>query len=127
GFGPAALAMTDLFTDGSVEPPYLADYPTAAGAVLIEKVDRVPESTRGLIMAIGDVLAKNQGYAMLEAQTPSERDLLWQGRKGAIGALGRIKPNYYLHDGVVPRSQIGRASCRERVEVSGGAVEVKKK
>jgi glycolate oxidase len=43
---------------------------------------------------------------MREAQSPAERDLLWQGRKGAIGALGRIKPNYYLHDGVVPRSRL---------------------
>ena len=43
---------------------------------------------------------------MREAQTAAERDLLWAGRKGAIGALGRIKPNYYLHDGVVPRSRL---------------------
>src|SRR5437764_13049174 len=43
---------------------------------------------------------------MREAQTPAERELLWAGRKGAIGALGRIKPNYYLHDGVVPRSRL---------------------
>jgi FAD/FMN-containing dehydrogenase len=43
---------------------------------------------------------------MREAQSPAERDLLWAGRKGAIGALGRIKPNYYLHDGVVPRSKL---------------------
>src|SRR5947199_296785 len=35
-----------------------------------------------------------------------EVELLWAGRKGAIGALGRIKPNYYLHDGVVPRSRL---------------------
>src|SRR5260370_8204636 len=56
--------------------------------------------------AVRSVLAQNQGYAMREAQSPAERDLLWAGRKGAIGALGRIKPNYYLHDGVVPRSRL---------------------
>src|SRR5437773_2348050 len=43
---------------------------------------------------------------MREAQTPAERELLWAGRKGAVGALGRIKPNYYLHAGVVPRSRL---------------------
>src|SRR5207245_1290627 len=56
--------------------------------------------------AIGKILTENHGYAMREAQTPAERELLWAGRKGAIGALGRIKPNYYLHDGVVPRSRL---------------------
>ena len=32
--------------------------------------------------------------------------MLWKGRKGAIGALGRIAPNYYILDGVVPRSKL---------------------
>jgi glycolate oxidase len=40
------------------------------------------------------------------AADAAERELLWAGRKGAIGALGRIKPNYYLHDGVVPRTRL---------------------
>src|SRR5256885_12216105 len=106
GIVPAALEMMDQVTVGAVEAHYRAGYPTDAGAVLLVEVDGIPESTRELIMAIRDVLAKNQGYAMREAQTPAERDLLWQGRKGAIGALGRIKPNYYLHDGVVPRSRL---------------------
>src|SRR5256885_3132232 len=104
GIVPAALEMMDQVTVGAVEAYYRAGYPTDAGAVLLVEVDGIAESTRELIVAIRDVLAKNQGYAMREAQTPASRDLLWQGRKGAIGALGRIKPNYYLHDGVVPRS-----------------------
>ncbi len=106
GIVPAALEMMDRVTVGAVEAHYRAGYPTDAGAVLLVEVDGIPESTRELTIAIRDVLAKNQGYAMREAQTAAERDLLWAGRKGAIGALGRIKPNYYLHDGVVPRSRL---------------------
>src|SRR6266480_3977961 len=82
GIVPAALEMMDQVTVGAVEAHYRAGYPTDAGAVLLVEVDGIPESTRELIMAIRDVLAKNQGYAMREAQTPAERDLLWQGRKG---------------------------------------------
>jgi glycolate oxidase len=106
GIVPAALEMMDRVTVGAVEAHYHAGYPTDAGAVLLAEVDGIPESTRELMAAVRDVLAKNQGYAMREAQSPAERDLLWQGRKGAIGALGRIRPNYYLHDGVVPRSRL---------------------
>ncbi len=106
GIVPAALEMMDRVTVGAVEAHYHAGYPTDAGAVLLVEVDGIPESTRELMAAIRTVLAENQGYAMREAQSPSERDLLWAGRKGAIGALGRIKPNYYLHDGVVPRSRL---------------------
>jgi len=106
GIVPAALEMMDRVTVGAVEAHYHAGYPTDAGAVLLAEVDGIAESTRELMAAIREVLAANQGYAMREAQSPAERDLLWQGRKGAIGALGRIKPNYYLHDGVVPRSRL---------------------
>jgi glycolate oxidase len=106
GIVPAALEMMDRVTVGAVEAHYHAGYPTDAGAVLLAEVDGIPEATRELMAAVREVLAANQGYAMREAQTQAERDLLWQGRKGAIGALGRIKPNYYLHDGVVPRSRL---------------------
>jgi len=74
--------------------------------VLLVEVDGIAESTRELMSAIRDELTSNHGYALREAKTPVERDLLWAGRKGAIGALGRIKPNYYLHDGVVPRTKL---------------------
>ena len=106
GIVPAALEMMDAVTVGAVEAHYHAGYPTDAGAVLLVEVDGIEESTRELMAAIRQVLGENHGFAMREAQTASERDLLWQGRKGAIGALGRIKPNYYLHDGVVPRSRL---------------------
>ena len=106
GIVPAALEMMDRVTVGAVEAHYHAGYPTDAGAVLLVEVDGIAESTLELMAAIRDILAANSGYAMREAQSPAERDLLWAGRKGAIGALGRIKPNYYLHDGVVPRTKL---------------------
>ncbi len=69
GIVPAALEMMDQVTVGAVEAHYRAGYPTDAGAVLLVEVDGIQESTRELTIAIRDVLAKNQGYAMREAQT----------------------------------------------------------
>jgi glycolate oxidase len=43
---------------------------------------------------------------MRRADTAVERDLLWKGRKMALAAMGRLAPNYYLHDTVVPRSRL---------------------
>jgi len=106
GIVPAALEMMDQVTVGAVEAHYHAGYPTDAGAVLLVEVDGISESTRELMAAIRQLLEANHGYALREAKDPVERDLLWAGRKGAIGALGRIKPNYYLHDGVVPRTKL---------------------
>jgi len=106
GIVPAALEMMDQVTVGAVEAHYHAGYPTDAGAVLLVEVDGIAESTHELMAAIRNQLTANNGYALREAKNSVERDLLWAGRKGAIGALGRIKPNYYLHDGVVPRSKL---------------------
>src|SRR5438045_9369575 len=35
-----------------------------------------------------------------------DRGRLWAARKGAASAMGRIAPNYYLHDAVVPRTRL---------------------
>jgi glycolate oxidase len=106
GIVPAALEMMDRVTVGAVEAHYKAGYPTDAGAVLLVEVDGLEEQNRELSEAIRKILTDNEATDLRVAADPAERELLWAGRKGAIGALGRIKPNYYLHDGVVPRTRL---------------------
>ncbi|HEY4865445.1 MAG TPA: FAD-linked oxidase C-terminal domain-containing protein [Candidatus Dormibacteraeota bacterium] len=106
GIVPAALEMMDQVTIGAVEAHYRAGYPTDAGAVLLVEVDGLQESCGELSDAIERILKENEATNLRIAEDPDERELLWAGRKGAIGALGRIKPNYYLHDGVVPRTRL---------------------
>jgi glycolate oxidase len=48
----------------------------------------------------------NGAIEVRSARDARERELLWKGRKGAIGSLGRLAPNYYILDGVVPRSKL---------------------
>jgi len=103
---PAALEMMDQVTIGAVEAAYRAGYPTDAGAVLLVDVDGLEEGCDELAGAIREILERNEAFNVRRAADAAERDLLWAGRKGAIGALGRIRPNYYLHDGVVPRTRL---------------------
>jgi glycolate oxidase len=106
GIVPAALEMMDHATVGAVEAHYRAGYPTDAGAVLLVEVDGLAESARELMDQVRRLLETNEAFSTRVAADAAERELLWAGRKGAIGALGRIKPNYYLHDGVVPRTRL---------------------
>jgi len=103
---PAALEMMDQVTIGAVEAHYKAGYPTYAGAVLLVEVDGIEDMTSELSEAVRKVLQANEAFSVRVAVDAAERELLWAGRKGAIGALGRIRPNYYLHDGVVPRTRL---------------------
>src|SRR6266567_1115319 len=97
GIVPAALEMMDQVTIGAVEAHYHAGYPVDAGAVLLVEVEGLRESCAELSAEVERILRQAEATGLREAQSPTERDLLWAGRKGAIGALGRIKPNYYLH------------------------------
>ena len=106
GIVPSALEMMDNVTIGAVEAHYRAGYPTDAGAVLLAEVDGLQESADELTAEIRKILEVHDAYGVRAAADAAERELLWAGRKGAIGALGRIKPNYYLHDGVVPRTRL---------------------
>jgi len=109
---PAALEMMDQLTIGAVEAHYRAGYPTDAGAVLLVEVDGIRESCRELSEAVQKILEQNEATGLRVAEDAAERELLWAGRKGAIGALGRIRTNYYLHDGVVPRTRIAEVLRR---------------
>jgi glycolate oxidase len=106
GIVPAALEMMDQVTIGAVEAHYRAGYPVDAGAVLLVEVDGLRETCAELAPEIERILRANEATDLRVAADAEERELLWAGRKGAIGALGRIRPNYYLHDGVVPRTRL---------------------
>ncbi len=125
GVVPAALEMMDQVTLGAVEAHYRAGYPTDAAAVLLIDIEGVAESTSELAETVQVSLRQNEARDLRLAADLAERELLWAGRKGAIGALGRIKPNYYLHDGVVPRTklpavlrEVGRIAADYRLPVA---------
>src|SRR5256885_10831821 len=40
------------------------------------------------------------------ARNEQERQALWKGRKGAFSAMGRLSPDFYVMDGVVPRTRL---------------------
>ncbi len=40
------------------------------------------------------------------ARDAAERELIWKTRKAAFAAMGRIAPNYYVQDSVIPRTRL---------------------
>jgi glycolate oxidase len=106
GIVPAAIEMMDQLITRAVEAIVHAGFPTEAAAVLIVEVDGLPgfvEDAVERVAAIG--LAHGAGSVRVAADE-TERALIWKGRKNAFGAIARIKPNYYLHDTVVPRRRL---------------------
>ncbi len=103
---PASLEMMDNLTIQAVEPAYHAGYPMDAGAVLLIESDGHPAEVAESVAEIETLCREAGASSMRSADTAAERDLLWKGRKMALAAMGRLAPNYYLHDTVVPRSKL---------------------
>lgn len=106
GIIPAALEMLDQICVEIVEAGLQAGYPPEAGALLLIEIDGLKESLDELNDNIVRICQENGAFDIKTAETEEARMKLWAGRKGVAGAFGRIAPNFYLHDGVVPRSKL---------------------
>jgi glycolate oxidase len=104
GVVPAALEMMDNLPIQAVEDAYHAGYPRDAGAVLLIEIEGPAQGLDEPAAAIVAMCEAAGAREVRTAQSARERTLLWAGRKGAFGALGRISPDYYTMDGVIPRS-----------------------
>ena len=106
GIVPAAMEMMDDLAIKAVEPAVNAGYPKNAGAVLLVEVEGLIESVEEELFEIEKVMDNHKPLEIRVAKNDQDRAKLWAGRKGALGALGRLAPNYYLIDGTIPPSSL---------------------
>jgi FAD/FMN-containing dehydrogenase len=85
---------------------------------LIE-LDGMNDGMERLAERIMEICKKNNAREVKAAKSEAERAQLWAGRKGAFGAVARLRPNYLVCDGTVPRTKLP--------EVLSKVVEVGKK
>jgi glycolate oxidase len=106
GIIPAALEIMDQTTIEAVERGAPVGLPRDAAAVLIVEVEGLSEQTERAIGLAAKICQQNRARQVKIAKDDGERQALWKARKGAFGAMGTLAPNYYVQDGVVPRSQL---------------------
>ena len=109
GLLPGAMEIMDNLTVQAVEESVNAGYPVDAGAVLIVELEGESSAVEEEFVNLQEIINKSSAYNVRSARNEIERDLIWKGRKGAFGALGKISPAYIVQDGVVPRNQLGAA------------------
>jgi glycolate oxidase len=106
GMLPSALEMMDRNIIAAVEPVLHCGFPLDAEAILLIEVDGLEESTVEQADAIERICSAHAAREVRVAVDAADRELLWAGRKTSISALGRLYPNYYVLDGVVPRTKL---------------------
>jgi glycolate oxidase subunit GlcD len=107
GIIPAALEMIDQPTIRAVEASiYAAGYPTDAAAALLIEVDGATTGLERDVVTIEQLCMNNGARTVRVARDDAERSRLWQGRKKAFGAMGRLSSHLVIQDAVVPRTRL---------------------
>jgi glycolate oxidase len=106
GILPAATEMMDRLTIEAAELAVSPGYPTGAGAVLLVELDGVAEQVEEDAAEVERICLECGAFEVRLAADEAARALLWLGRKSAFAAMGRIATDYYVQDGVVPRTRL---------------------
>ena len=106
GILPSAMEIMDRFTIQAAEAAYHPGYPDGAGSVLLVELDGVAAQVEEDVAAVDSICRAAGSFEIRTARDADERALLWKGRKGAFAAMGRVSPDYYVQDGVVPRTKL---------------------
>ena len=107
GMIPGALEIVDQRTIRAVEASvYAAGMPTDAGAILIVELDGHAAAVTVQMQRARAHCEAAGAREVAVAKDAAERQRFWRARKGAFGAMGRLAPDLYVHDAVVPRAKL---------------------
>jgi glycolate oxidase len=106
GILPSAVEMMDALAMAAAEAAVGARYPPGAGAVLIVELDGPAVEVEEQSASVQALCREAGSPAIRVAADEAERARLWKGRKSAFAAVGRLSPDYYVQDGVVPRTAL---------------------
>ena len=113
GIIPAAVEMMDKLTIEAAEAAVHPNFPKAE-AVLIVELDGAQSEVDGLFQMVEAICRRTGGTEIQIARNNDERARIWKGRKAAFAAMGRVSPNYYVQDGVIPRTKLPEVLARIR-------------
>ena len=120
GIIPAAIEMMDRLAIQAAEAAVHPEFPPADTVLMVE-LDGPDAEVRGLFDVVEQICRRNGATTIEVARTESQRARIWKGRKAAFAAMGRVSPNYYVQDGVVPRTRLPEVLNRIRaLERSSG-------
>jgi glycolate oxidase len=113
GIIPAAVEMMDKLAIRAAEAAVHPNFPDS-DTVLIVELDGPAAEVTALFDVVVDTCRRRGATTIEVAQTDEQRARIWRGRKAAFAAMGRVSPNYYVQDGVVPRTRLPEVLNRIR-------------
>ncbi|MGL5058956.1 MAG: glycolate oxidase subunit GlcD [Microcoleus sp.] len=107
GIIPGGMEIMDNISINAVEDVVATGcYPRDAAAILLVEIDGLAVEVATNKQRIIDICRKNGARNITSATDPETRLKIWKGRKAAFAAAGHLSPDYYVQDGVIPRTQM---------------------
>jgi len=112
GIVPAAVEMLDALAISACEAATGAGYSLECGAALVVELDGPTAEVEAEFTAV-QAICREAGTTKIRVATDAqERALIWKGRKAAFAAMGRLSPDYFVQDGVIPRVRLAQTLAR---------------
>jgi glycolate oxidase len=116
GIIPGGMEMMDNLSINAVEDVVATGcYPRDAGCILLVELDGLEVEVATNKHRVAELCKKNGARNITTASDPETRLKLWKGRKAAFAAAGHMSPDYFVQDGVIPRTQL--AGVLKEIEV----------
>jgi glycolate oxidase len=112
GILPAAVEMLDRLAISACEQATGAGYSLSAAAALVVELDGPAAEVAPAFAEVQRICRDAGSTGIRIADDPLERARIWAGRKAAFAAMGRISPDYFVQDGVIPRTRLGQVLAR---------------
>ncbi len=112
GVVPGAIEMMDTLTIQAAEKAVGAGFPTDVGAALIIELDGSRHECDARFDDVVRICERNGAIGIRIARDDADRAAIWRTRKAAFAAMGRLAPNYYVQDGVIPRTKLPEVLAR---------------
>src|SRR3954449_11165949 len=112
GIVPAAVEMMDTLAIEAAEEAVHAGYTVGVPAALIVELDGPTAECDTQFDQVKEICDRHGCTRLHIAGSVEERAKIWRGRKAAFAAVGRISPDYFVQDGVVPRTRLAEVLGR---------------
>lgn len=107
GIIPAGMEMMDNMSINAVEDTIASGcYPRDAVVILLIELDGLEVDVEECSRQVEAIARNNGARDITTAIAPEHRLKLWKGRKAAFAAMGKLSPDYYVQDGVIPRTKL---------------------
>jgi len=107
GIIPGGMEIMDNLSINAVEDVVATGcYPRDAVAILLIEIDGLEVEVSVNKQRVAEICQQNKARNITTASDPETRLKLWKGRKAAFAAAGKLSPDYYVQDGVIPRTQM---------------------